>query len=388
MKKVKRWSTPSCLMVVVAALLVAHPAAASTTYAIQVGHVLSDAPGESMRFLPDRLTVHPGDVLHFSTEGLHDVVMLPANVGAQDWLDQNAAAFGDPWYFLAPNPDDETFVAKFNTHFVHSTCASPCTYDGSDVVAGGWVDLLGPNGFSVAIDAQPGDFFWIVNLAHLNMRMKVDVVDPSAQATDPGSIAATVAATLEHDEEEAAALHNKLLRKRSSHVGSDGKRVWDAWAGFDTPTFSLSAMYPAKLRIKKGDTVRWHFGSLLNEDHTVTFPQRKGVKLARSHPVLCDRSDAASGDQIHADFSQGFPPQCPAGTETEFVFSAEFVAPQGDGIHRGRRDFESSGVGGPLGTRGFAPYDVKFTKPSDNKAYKYVCMIHPDIHRGRIAVTR
>ncbi|MGH2747938.1 MAG: cupredoxin domain-containing protein [Actinomycetota bacterium] len=366
----------------------------AATYNIQVGHEFFDQglPAESMSFFPQRLTVHAGDTLNF-VGGFHTATMIPANTEVLSWVDDNAGGIGKDWSFVTENPDggeENPFKLNNRVFFPPQDCgpaANPCTYNGNDVVSSGALffhfEGEGPPGFHATVsDAlQPGDTFWVVCLIHPRMRMKVTVVDDSEATSTQAEIDAEAATAQAQDFDAASALHNRLLNKRTKRV-VDGRVVWDAYAGFDTSRFSLFAMYPRVVRPRRGQTVRWHFDQLNFEDHTVTIPRRRGVQISNSEPILCDPDDGVEGDETEPDFSQGFPPSCPEGSEIELIVTANFAFEQGNGRWTGAGDFESSGVRGAQFESD--PYDVRFTKPR-KKAYKYVCMIHTNMV-GRVKV--
>ncbi len=376
----------------------------NATLEIQVGAFLEGAPAESMKFFPDDLTVHKGDTLKFVGE-FHTATMLPTSVTDLDaWVADNATDLGDPYHLIQNNPDNTPLPWKLagdDPFFPRADCGSPdnpCSYDGGSVQDSGLLfnyatfpDPQGPpvfTGFNVTVDANPGDVFWVFCRVHPHMAMMVTVAGPQDDSTSQEDIDAAAADTIEEDSAAASALHSSLLNMRESRPGPRGSRVWQAYAGFDTEDFSLFGMYPRRLKIRKGDRVEWHFDELDHETHTVTHPVRKALRVVNSEPILCDpNGDDESGGETPADFSEGFPPACPEGSAMEVIISTRFALESGDGVVRGQRDFENSGVGGVLGgspARGFASYRLRFAKPA-RKAYRYLCMIHPFM-RGRVKV--
>ena len=368
-------------------------AQAATNYNVTVGFPIGGAAcdpatgafdacwAESMRFFPDRLTVHKGDTLTFSG-GFHTATALPANADAQDWIDKNATALGAPYTFLAPNVDDPDFPAKLNNFAALPPvdCGvpeAPCSYTGNDVVNSGALPF-GPGAFTMSVDAKVGDVFWVVCLIHTHMRMKVTVVADDAAASQQSSIDSATQQTLREDTELAQGVDAKLNHPSSHTV--NGKKVWDAFAGYDTHNVTLYRMYPRKMSVTKGSTVRWHLSELVYEIHTVTFPKAEAFEVANDfgNTPSCDPDGAGSAPNNPPDTEA--PPFCNDPSQLEFLVTGRGVFPQGDGVLTSATDFENSGVRGvdlSAPTQGHAPYDLKFAKPSGDKPYKYICLVHP-----------
>jgi plastocyanin len=378
----------------------------AATLEVTVGAFHRGVPAESERFFPEEMTVHRGDTLEFVGE-FHTATMLPASVGDTEadldaWIADNAGEIGDPWHFITNNPDYSPGPFKINGFTANPDCGMPndrCSYTGGSVLDSGvlfnYSDFsTNPptiNGFNVTVDANPGDSFWVFCRVHgAEMHLKVTVVADNAASTTQQQIDDYKETTLAADRAAAMDLHRDLLTRRESTRRPNGTRVWQAWAGFDTEDFSLFAMYPRQLNVRRGDRVNWNFDQLHHETHTVTQPRQRALRVLNNEPIFCDpNGDDTSGGETPADFSQGFPPSCPQGSELEFIITETFLLPQGDGTVRRHRDFENSGVRGQLGdppAPGFAPYTLKFAKRS-RKAYKYTCLIHPFM-RGRVRVSR
>jgi plastocyanin len=379
--------------VMLAGLLPAMQATAQTTYRVRIGKFLRGAPAESMRFFPDTITVHPGDVLRFRTEGFHTATLLPVGIGADDWIQDFASGPDEPWSFIVADPDERPGSAKANNRAVFPTDPScgtldnPCAFDGSGDPVNGVLNsglpLGGPLDFSVEVTANPGDSFWVVCLVHPKMQMRVRVVGAGEETSDPEQIAQEKRQLIERDTDHARALHAKLDARRSFHVTPGGRRVWDAWAGFDTRYFALYDFYPGELTVRSGDRVRWHFDALYFEDHTVTGPRSRALRIAgQSFVPVCDPDgDAGPGPDTPPETEE--PPFCSDPAQLEVDIPAKFNLPHGNGVVTRRKDFESSGVLGS-GFPGPGSYDLKFTRELDG-AWKYLCMIHPFM-RGKVFV--
>ena len=379
--------------VMLAGLFPATQATAQATYDVQIGQFLRGAPAESMRFFPASLTVHPGDVLHFTSEGFHTATLLPAGIGADDWVQDYSSGLDEPWSLFVADPDEPQGNVKANNRVLFPTdpaCGAPdapCEFDGSgnpvDGVLNSGIPLAGPLDFSVEVTADPGDTFWVICLIHPKMQMRVRVVGGGEGTSDPGQIAQETEQQVARDTDHARALHARLDSKRTSHKTPGGGRVWDAWAGFDTQYLSLRAFYPGVLKINRGDRVRWHFDALYFEDHTVTGPNSRALQIAgQSFVPVCDPDgDVGPGPDNPPETEE--PPFCNDPAQLEFDIPANFVLPHGNGRVTRRKDFESSGVLG-ANVPGPESYDLTFPRRLDGP-YKYLCLIHPFM-RGRVLV--
>lgn len=392
----KTWSALASIIVMAAVLVPANNAVANhnATLTVPVGQYMETVPGESMRFFPDEMTVHRGDTLKFMGE-FHTATVLPTSVDDPEaWAEQEAATPDDPYAFLKSNPDNSAFPLKllgdnpFNPRTDCGSSDNPCAYDGQSVVDSGVLFSYaefpedGPptfTGFSVTIDENQGEVIWVICRIHPDMVMKVTVVANNEDTTTQADIDSYTADTMADDQAEAETLHESLSTTHASHI-EDGKRVWEAYSGYDTEDFSLLAMYPRKLNIRRGDRVEWQF-NLTHEAHTVTLSNKKAKRLARrSFAEVCDpNGDDESGGETPPT---SFPPDCDPGVHESLV-GGRMINPIGDGVVRSGRDLENSGVRGMgLSTD---PYQARFVKKTTDKGLMYLCAIHPFM-RGRVSV--
>jgi len=226
----------------------------------------------------------------------------------------------------------------------------------------------------------------VVCLIHPHMRMKINVVDNNTATTTQADIETAKAAQIAQDQDWGEATHNRMKARRSSHVGANGVRVWDAWAGIDNHWASLQQMYPRKLVLKKGETVRWRFDGLVYEDHTVSLPIPAIFQNLNFGGPECDPGDGAD---TPASEDPNAPP-CPSGSTFEFELSNDFLFGVGDGVlTRAADDYEHSGVRGANHTaapfKGVSSYDVKFARRSGDKPLRYLCFLHEKMG-GKIVV--
>ena len=364
-------------------------AGAQTTYEIEVGRVFSKVSAESMRFLPSAIDVHRGEVLHFTSPSVHTATFLPVGEGVVDWFEANAVlGSSGPYSLIRPDPDDGPTSFKFtNAAFfpTDETCGGAsqpaCSFDGSSVLNSG----LGVSDFSVDVDVAPGNSFWVVCLIHgPPTRLRVNVVPNSQPASDQAALAAATAEAIQQDKNAARALRNRFIDRRTSHLAPGGGRVWDAWAGVDGAHVSVYGMFPGRLVVQKGDTVQWHFDSLVFEDHTVSIPVRVAAPIADFFEPFWDPDgDLGPGPDNPPDLPN--PPFCNDPTEVEMELHDRFTLPAGNGLFAGRNHLETSGVLGANSFLGNADWELTFTKRSPDGGFRYMCMIHTGM-RGRVIV--
>lgn len=357
--------------------------------------------GESMRFLAPALNVHKGDTLTFDFHGFHTATLLPAGRDFLAFRGSNTGGIDKAYSLLVSDPDDTTAegvpadkpAVKANPAAALRTIdgipvdcgseANPCNYEGPAVVNSGLP--LGPDlsTFTVTINANPGDSFWVICLVHTHMFMRVNVVDDTTTATTQAQIDAAKESLTAYDQEWAEETDARLLRAKSSHRTPSGQKVYDVKAGVDSHFASLNAFYPRKLAVPKGSTVRYHFSSLVYEDHTVTLPAPTAFSLYEEFFVLgCDPDgDAGAG----ADTAPGEGPPCGGDfTQIETDISSRAMWGMGNGVFRGRQDIENSGIRGAQFSSNF--YDVKFRARSNKKGWKAFCLIHGGGMANRVVV--
>ncbi|MGZ5306286.1 MAG: hypothetical protein ACXWEG_06095 [Actinomycetota bacterium] len=403
MKRTRKGVTILATLGLFSALLAANAPMASAVAAtvdVQVGAPLfavpqaNHAPADGDRFYAPALTVHKGDTVTFDFQGFHTATLLPANTDADTWVDANAFGLGKPYSFIVPDPDEGATAVKVNSAAIIPSpldCGAPtdpCPYDGSGVVNSGIFDASDIQAqtfsFSTRIDANPGAQFTFLCLVHLGMRQSVSVVADTETTTTQAEIDTYRDKKVVVDARQAGKLHASLLQGTPSSGG-----VVDAYAGYDGPHFSLLAFYPRRIELTKGQTVRWHFDALLFEDHTVTFPSKKALKIANNSFIpVCD-PDGDTGtmpDEPSDPTATTIDDVCPGGvTQIEFAVDPRFGGPGGDGVATGVKDFESSGIrGSNLGLSD--PFEVRFAKRTQKHApFTFICLIHPFM-RGKVIV--
>jgi hypothetical protein len=220
------------------------------------------------------------------------------------------------------------------------------------------------------------------------MRMKVTVVPGGEAATTQDSIDADKAAKIALDNDWALATDRKYEAKRTKHRTASGRVVWDVWQGVDSHWVSLSETYPKRVNVRRGQTVRWHFSSLIYETHSATFPLDEGLWFGQieTFNLVCDPDgDAGPGPDTPADFND--PELCPGGfSQVEVDFEARSAQGTGNGVVKNMAP-ENSGIRG-IATNRFDSYDVRFRRPSGNNPYTFFCFFHGRQMFTRINVRR
>ena len=351
------------------------------------------APADGMRFYAPELNVHQGDTINFQWAGFHTATAIPAGQEANAWVAANASQFGQDYFVIAEDPDDTGLdpgsseakpAVKFNNAVAFpsdpscGTAGNACSYDGSGIVSSGLPLAEDAESFSISVDAAPGTSFWVICLLHPNMHLKVNVVPGGEDATTQDEVDTYADDTIASDAAEAAALHTKLQKPKKKNG------VWQAFGGVDGDGFALLGMYPKRLKIKKGDRVRWRFDRLPFEIHTVTFPRKRALSIFENDflPACDPDGDEGPGPDNEPDNPDTV---CNDPSQVEIELQPRSMYGYGNGKITSNKDFESSGVRGDFGFS-TDPYTLKFKKKSPKKGFKYICMIHGGFMGGRVVV--
>lgn len=358
--------------------------------------------GESMRFLAPTLNVHKGDKLTFDFAGFHTASLLPAGQDALAFRSGNTGGIDKPYSLLISDPDDTTEegaaadkpATKANPAVLAPSiggtpadCGAaddPCAYDGTSVVNSGLPLGPPPVTFTVTVDADPGQSFWVICFVHTHMFLRVNVVGDDVTETTQAQVDAAKATMTAFDQEWAEETDAKLINARSSRITSSGQKVYDVKAGVDSHWAGLNAFYPKKLAVPKGATVRYHFGSLVYEDHTVTSPAPNAFELFNEFFVLnCDPDGDAGAGPDTPDPGTG-PPCGGDSTQLEVDISSRGMWGMGNGTLSGGSDLENSGIRGAQFANNY--YDLKYNARSNKKGWKVFCLIHGGGMSNRVVV--
>jgi plastocyanin len=347
--------------------------------------------GESMRFLAPALNVHKGDTLTFDFAGFHTSTLLPVGTDFLVFRASMAGGVGKPYSMFKPDPDDSTAegapadrpALKDNpaasTRTIGGapadcgTADDPCDYDGGAVVNSGLPLDQSLSSFTVTVDADPGESFWVICLLHTHMNLRINVVANSAATTTQEQIDSTKASMIALDQEWANETDARLLRAKSSRMTANG-RVHDVKVGVDNHFANLNAFYPTRLSVRKGETVRYHWNNLVYEDHTATMPAPSAFSLFDEFFVPGCDPDGDTGAQPDTPFGEG-PPCGGDFSKIETDISSRVMWGTGNGNFTGRDDLEHSGIRGAQFSSN--PYDVKFRARSGDRAWRVICLIHP-----------
>lgn len=390
-----------------AALIPAGAARAASVYPVELGEFLEGSPSEVMRMFPERLTVHPGDILHFTNQagtipetGIHLVGLLPAG----QEVDAFNAEFGtepdDPWAAFVADPDETPERAeiayKLNpdlfwpSNLACGSAENPCVFDGTgepgDMFTSGAL-FIDPLDFRVEIAAEPGTTLWAFCPFHPELRLRIDVVGPDEPASDPAVVEEARQRDLARYTAIAAKAHKQYLTKRVGHRAKDGSTVWEAWPGVEIGPVALFAMYPKTLEIRAGDSVRWNFEPRGPDAHSVTFPLERGLEIHNEFISLWCDLDGDAGTQPDVEALPA-PPFCPLPTvQLELDISHDFLPPAGDSRYLGDDDeFDSSGIRAIFPGLTNANYEMRFDATSGAGGFSYVCVMHGGPMTGKIVV--
>jgi plastocyanin len=374
---------------------------AATTFNVKVGRFFNpgDPSAESLRFFPDLLKVHQGDIVRFSSDGFHGVSLLPAEENVFNWLSTYAGGVDRPFSLFASDPDEGAGAFKLNLSVLSPSLAcgwptqAACEFDGSNpdpvggVLHSGLAIFPTATGsestqltFDVEINADPGEIIDVVDVVHPRMRMQIEVVPASQPVPDQAELDTQSEMAFGIDSRTAEAL-DKTYRTRNVKKKAGGKTTWTAWAGIERETVTLRRFYPSKLTIKSGDRVRWLFSQNVYSAHTVTFPINRASSIANGFPTIaCDPDgdepalpgQPAPGPDTSPTSSS--PPYCDSYRELELDVPRDMTRRLGDGRLSGANELASSGVRGKGFATSLAPYTLTFTKPS-RRGYSFMDMV-------------
>ncbi|MGI8406913.1 MAG: hypothetical protein ACR2L3_00150 [Actinomycetota bacterium] len=399
--------TAFCILGAAAVFMVARPPASAqttsgTTHEIEIGQFIQGAQAESMAFYPSSLRVRSGDVLHYKNEfgsipesGIHGVLALPPGEEPLEWEQQNARNLDGEWAFFQTDEDDDAgdspsalkgnWKVIFPSDLSCGTAENPCITGTSPASRSPFNSgVSDPLDFHLKVEAEPGTRIWLLCPIHPKMKMKVDVVSDGEPITTPEEIESKNEAKLLRETEKAQRLDRIFSARRTSSLRKDGTRLWDAWAGVERGTVSLFKMYPEKLSIKEGDSVKWHFEALRFEIHSVSFPLAAALDVNNAPwiTLACDL-DTDQGAAPDLEPQGGLCPAPPSDV-WELDLHPRFYFPEGNGRLEGD-EYESSGMRGPIAGTPHKPFTMRFPQSSGLTVWDYACQLHPTM-RGAVRV--
>ncbi len=297
-------------------------------------------------FFRHRVTINAGDTVSFNLEGFHTIDLPASGQGDVPLLVPGATvsgvkdAAGNPFWFNGKVPN----LGINPKLFAPSTVT---TYDGSARVDSG-LPLGPPAPFNVTF-TKPGTYKYFCDV-HYGMVGVVVVKPTGASVPSDAQDAAAITTQVKTDLLAAKKLAKTKVPANQISVGVSGANGLE-----------LFNMYPGKLKVKRGTVVKFFMSADTREVHTATFGPKS---------VLKSLQGAFSSPNFPA---QGVYPSDP----TQPIL----LSPQshGDGFgNTGVMDRDSGTPQVPASGR------IKFTKPG---TYKFVCLIHPQMH-GTIIVTK
>ena len=383
-------------LAVLSGLFVPGSAKAAETFNIQVAQDFFNqgVPGFSARVYPGSIKVHTGDTVIFTNGGIG---LTPNATYPQEWLGENWAMIGQEWFYFLSDPDDGADAIKFNEKvFIPGTCGTvdnPCEWDEN------LTDFAVPNSgedglFHVTITANPGSTLWGASgpFADIGANFKVEVVGPQEAASTQAELDARADELMQKDYEDALALHARMSAKRTSHTTASGQKVYDVFVGGVGGPIELFASYPKRISVPKGARVQYHFAGEI-EPHTATFggPNAQEVFNTGIFPFCDPDGDEGPGpDTEPTGFSDQGDPICPEGSTVEFDVSNALAYEQGDGRVTRSSDYENSGLKSAIYPDGSdfesTPWTVRFPNASNDKGFKYICLLHGGFMGGRVIV--
>lgn len=392
----------------------------------------------SLRFLPENIEVHSGDVLHFTSDvPLQGIALLPPSVGPsceewtsqaaadgrcppRQWIEDHAFSLESPWYPLTLDPDEKYVKVNNAAAFPPSPpCGNPgqggpCSFpltpgeqeaqdarwgfakqptaEGAKGVLGSGLSQGGARtlDFSVEVTAAQGTVFWAISMFAKEAHLRVTVVGDDQPVASPHEVRAAGDAQLAADRATAVDLDARYSNYRNRLAIDRGASTWEALLGVEAGPVALRQAYPRTLEILRGDKVRWTSRHIRSLVHTVTFP---GAEVHDGPPLLtthCD-VDGDEGSLPDQDPTFASPVFCPGGpSQVEFDLSTLVGAPDPDVVFTGTNDFAHSGVRGmapgldkPAWPRVAPrePYELQFTAKSGTAGFQYACALHGALQR-------
>ncbi|HJR44440.1 MAG TPA: hypothetical protein VJ927_02435 [Actinomycetota bacterium] len=384
-------------LAVVSALFVPGSARAAETFNIIVAQDFFNAgvPAFSARVYPGSVRVHTGDTLVFTNGG---IALGPAGQYPQEFLGENWAKIDQDWFYFMSDPDDGERALKFNEKvFAAGDCGTvdnPCEWTGAEA------DLVVPGEpaedglFYVNVAALPGTTLWGASapFADIGVNFKVEVVGPQDAASTQAELDQRANQLMRKDYEDVLALHARMNAKRTSHTTASGQKVYDVFVGAVGGPIEIFASYPRKISVPEGARVQYHFAGEM-ELHTATFggPNAQEEFNTGIFP-FCDPDgdEGTAADTEVTEFTEQGDPVCPEGSTVEFDVSNRTAFETGDGRVMRSSDYENSGIKQPLYPDGSdfesTPWTVRFPNASNDKGFKYICLVHGGFMGGRVVV--
>lgn len=385
-----------------AALVQAGTARAQTVFEVEVGQDFFESagiPGFSSRFYPGSIQIHKGDTLHFF--GFGAPTLFPEGMTTAEALERFAYEPGDPYTNPIPDPDEGPDAWKFDfSKFAPTltdcgTSGDPCVWDGSAPDQIG-IPPESPEMY-VTITANQGDVIYanLFGFDH-DSEFRIEVVGQNETVSTQAELDARAALLKQDDFDKAASMFGRYQSRQSSHRGPNGARITDVWVGVENGPVSLLGMFPRRVKVKRGNSVQFHFDYEGMETHNAVFPKSTAKEILRNTFLpMCDPDgDQGTAPDTEAPFDPNnpeAPPTCPEGSTLEFDLDPREVNMLGNGVLTGGNDLEGSGARTgqflqPDQQRNESPWQLRFNKESPDGGWKYMCTIHGSLMSGTVMV--
>jgi len=358
--------------------------AAAAHYRIQLdAKPPSGEPWDFLRFFPQSITVHQGDVIRAQwagTDAPHTATVIPSgnpnawraeNQGPDE--PQNPAKF--PYAFQVPDQlvggdDNQVDLNPAVAAPTDPTCGGPgdpCSFDGSSVLNSGFQFSNPTNepSFSVKVDAPPGQYAFVC-LVHPGMQTVLQVAGNSKTIPSPSDVSNKVDHQIKRARNVYGPTADDLAQTTHRRQLSGGRSLLTMWAGGFWNKVSANEYPDRNLNVHTGDKVRI-LGNF--EIHTATFPKSS----AATTPLVTTQCEQTGPDALASS-----PTDCSSPDKFQIAFNNKAVLPTQSRQLASPSKFVNSGI---VANPSFHTFVAD--KPG---TYHFVCLVHGPEMSGTIVV--
>ena len=360
-------------------------ARAGTAYRVQLDAMPpTGEPWSFQRFFPQRISVHPGDVIEAAWAGVdspHTATLVPS-ADPNAWRDTNQGPPGPqdpsafPYALMVPDTTvggDDTAEVLLNPSVAgpsDPTCGgstTPCAFDGTQVVSSGFLasDPASEPSFFVQVNAPVGTYSFIC-LLHPGMQETVNVVDAGTQIPSPsdvaGKITAQVARAIKVDGESADSQAQQVDKSNLPK----GRSRYTINAGGFSNNVTADEFVDGGLKVNVGDQIQV-LGNF--EIHTATAP-KSSFKTVPLIMAVCE----ATGPDTPATS----PADCASPDKFQLVFNPKALVPTSANTLSNPTKFRNSGL---LTYGGSYTFDA-----ARAGVYRLICLVHGPVMHLTITV--